>query len=180
MKRRTAVNLFAFGLLWLALPALALAGDCPDDSGAYCYVKWAAASPALAMAAGAIILGAALWGAMSGPSEPPPPHRPTPEEESEARKQDGAQRYRRYKEAAEAMDRGEPGAEGPFRAAERDLADYNSTPPPPTPEEITKRWLQQQEQGQRDSRTSREGAQKALDAARSNDASNDGDTTGRS
>ncbi len=73
-------TLLAFGLLWLALPALALAGDCPDDSGAYCFVKWASASPALAMAAGAIIVGAALWGAMSGPSEPPPPHEPTPEE----------------------------------------------------------------------------------------------------
>ncbi len=57
--------LLAFGLLWLALPALALAGDCPDDTGAKCLIKWAAASPALAMAAGALILGAALWRGLS-------------------------------------------------------------------------------------------------------------------
>jgi hypothetical protein len=68
MRRRVLATLILVGLLWIALPAVVLAGDCPDDRGWYCAKTWMTALPLLAAGAGTLL--AAL--AMSRGLMPPP------------------------------------------------------------------------------------------------------------
>jgi hypothetical protein len=67
--RTRAIGLLLSGFLWLAAPALALAGDCPDDRGWYCLATWATASPLLAAAMGALLAAAAIRKATKPPSK---------------------------------------------------------------------------------------------------------------
>ena len=53
---------------WIAVPTVALAGDCPDDKGWYCVARWAFASPLVAAAVGALLASTALWRAWNLPS----------------------------------------------------------------------------------------------------------------
>jgi hypothetical protein len=69
MRRRVLATLILVGLLWIALPAVVLAGDCMDDRGWYCLAKWVFTAPLLAAAVGAGLAGAALSRALG----PPPP-----------------------------------------------------------------------------------------------------------
>jgi hypothetical protein len=58
-------------LLWIALPAVVLAGDCPDDRGWYCAKTWMTALPLLAAGAGTLLAAMALSRALGPPPEPP-------------------------------------------------------------------------------------------------------------
>jgi hypothetical protein len=73
MRRRVLATLILVGLLWIALPAVVLAGDCMDDSGWICLTKWVFTAPLLAAAVGAVLAGAALWRAMGSSDTPPEP-----------------------------------------------------------------------------------------------------------
>ncbi len=70
----SSIGLLA-GVAWLALPGLALANDCfTADEILPCVLT---TPPVLFGLVGAALLAAALWGAMSGPAEPPPPENPS-------------------------------------------------------------------------------------------------------
>jgi len=72
MRRRVLATLILVGLLWIALPAVVLAGDCPDDRGWYCAQTWMTALPMLAAGAGTLLAAVALSRALGSPPPPPP------------------------------------------------------------------------------------------------------------
>jgi hypothetical protein len=123
MRRRVLATLILVGLLWIALPAVVLAGDCMDDRGWYCLAKWVFTAPLLAAAVGAVLAGAALWRSLESNDTPPEPPEMDPswtsyDEQPPAFPQfdddpDGEKYRRWHSEAMEAYKQGEGPWPGP-------------------------------------------------------------------
>jgi len=70
----TVLSLLVLAVLWVALPALALAGNCPPDHPVRdCHQRNQSALPGVAMGAGAAIAGAAGVASSKKPPPGPPP-----------------------------------------------------------------------------------------------------------